>query len=588
MSGGWTSPFIRRFVQPLTEGTEPQDPPVKRPGYAVHDSATGFGPSGLYWHDIKGEGEKIEEIDTWICSPIHADAMTASDKDTDHGLLLRFQNAAGRWREWSMPMELLKGSGEELRGELLDLGVRINPRQHRLLNDYLMRQTPERRVLAATQTGWHSAGKVFVLPHRIIGASDVRFQSGHAQHDEFVTAGTLEGWRAEISARCIGNPMLNLAVSGALAGPLLDKVNRISGGIHLVGDSSTGKSTALSVAASVWGGPDFIRTWRATSNGLEGVAAALNDTALILDEISEADPAEVGAIIYSIGNGTGKSRADRTGASRPPKRWRVMLLSSGERTITATMAEGGRRRKAGQLVRLLDIPCRRSFGLFDVLHEQPNGRALSDKLRTESAHHFGHAGPAFVQALIEDDSGDLGELLANIQSREEFASESELEGRAASALALVAAAGELATYFGITGWQEGAAIKAVATAYQAWKGYQGQGQTESLQILEAVGSFIDRHGDSRFTDFSHNESVKVSAGRAGWFRTKGDARIYMFTPDGLKEAGGGFDINRILDALDEAGWIVERDNTGGKRSKKTKVNGETKSLYYIVPQEVEE
>lgn len=130
-----------------TEGTAQTKPPVNRPCFAVHEARTGYGPPGLYWHGRKEATEAAppKETDQWICSPLHADAMTASARDTDHGLLLRFQNAAGRWREWSMPMALLKGSGEELRGELLALGVRIDPASHRLLNAYLMSRYPKRR-----------------------------------------------------------------------------------------------------------------------------------------------------------------------------------------------------------------------------------------------------------------------------------------------------------------------------------------------------------------------------------------------------------------------------------------------------------
>ncbi len=50
---------------------------------------------------------------------------------------------------------------------------------------------------------------------------------------------------------------------------------------------STGKSTVLRVASSVWGGFDYLQSWRATSNGLEGIAAAHNDSLLCLDEIGE-------------------------------------------------------------------------------------------------------------------------------------------------------------------------------------------------------------------------------------------------------------------------------------------------------------
>jgi putative DNA primase/helicase len=572
-----------------TGGTARPKPPVERPCFAVHDHCTGYGQSGLWWHGVKDE----EEIDQWVCSPLHADAMTASDADTEHGLLLRFKNAAGRWREWSMPMALLKGSGEELRGELLALGVRIDPASHRLLNSYLMSRYPKRRVLAATETGWHDGGKVFVLPHRIIGDGDVRFQSEHAQHDAFIAGGSLDGWRSEIAARCIGNPILTLAVSAALAGPLLARVHRTSAGFNLVGDSSTGKSTALSGGASVWGGPGFIRTWRATANGIESIAAALNDTALILDEISEADPRELGTIIYSVGNGTGKSRASRTGGARAVRRWRVILLSSGERTITATMLEGGKRTKAGQEARLLDVPCARQHGIFDELHGMASGRQLSDTLRTAAANHYGHAGPAFTEHLLSDTDGDPGELLASIQSKPEFAADSSLEGRAAGAFALAALAGELATSYGITGWPEDEAIKAAAIGFKAWKEHRGKGHTETRQILQAVEDFIAKHGDSRFSHVLAGESGPMIRDRAGWFRDDDDGtdnngikrkkRVYLFTAGGLREATTGFDFRRALDALDSAGWIAERDE--GLRRKNMKVQGRSQNLYAIAPRD---
>ncbi|EXJ14864.1 DUF927 domain-containing protein [Imhoffiella purpurea] len=569
-----------------TEGTTRTKPAVDRPGFSVQAGWTGYGKPGTYWHGLKDE----EEVNQWVCSPLWADAMAHGERDADYGLLLRFRNASGREREWTMPMAMLRGSDEELRGELLNLGVRIDPISHRLLNAYLMSRYPERRILAATCTGWHSEGAVFVLPNRIIGTGDVRYQSEQADHDEFIQAGTFEGWRSEIAARCAGNPMLQHSVSAALAGPLLARLHRTGCGFHFVGDSSTGKSTALSVGASCWGGPGFIRTWRATGNGLEGIAAALNDTALILDEISEADPREIGSIIYAIGNGTGKSRAARSGKAREVRRWRVVLLSSGERTLAATMAEGGKRTKAGQEARLLDIPCTRAHGVFDDLHGLADGRAFSDALRTSANRHYGHAGPAFVERLIAD-ARDHGEYLARLIALKEFKADNGLEGRAAGAFALAALAGELAIEWGILPWSEGEALDAATIAYQGWRQARGKGQTETRQILEAVADFIAKHGDARFSPLrpteDEEEHAPVVRDRAGWWKEAADnhGRAYLFSSAGLREATEGFDLRRVLDALDQAGWIDEHDE--GKRSKKFKAQGRPQSLYAIAPAEVE-
>ena len=64
-----------------------------------------------------------------------------------------------------------------------------------------------------------------------------------------------------------------------------------------------------------------------SANGMEGAAALFNDCLLALDEISECDPKEVGAIVYALGNGRGKQRASRTGSARGVVRWRCFVLS---------------------------------------------------------------------------------------------------------------------------------------------------------------------------------------------------------------------------------------------------------------------
>ena len=560
-------------------------PTVTRPGFVVHEDWTGFGPPGLWWHSFKNKGESVEDIDQWVCSPLWAEATTANERERDFGLLLRFRNDFGADAEWSMPLRLLKGSGEEVRGELLDLGVRIDPSAHRLLNQYLMSRHPKRRVLAAAATGWHADGQVFVMPENSIGQGEVRFQSEHARHDEFAQAGTLDGWQTEIGARCVNNPTLTFAVSAALAGPFLAKIQRPGCGFHLTEDSSSGKTTLLHAAASCWGGAGFIRTWQATAAGLEGIAAAVTDTALVLDEISEADPRTIGSVIYQLGNGTGKSRGARTGGARAVQRWRVILLSSGERSLAATMAEGGKSPKAGMEVRLLDIPCARAAGVFDCFHGLSSARAFADALRASAARHHGHAGPELVKRVIENPQ-DYGEVHARLLRLPIFAGDDALEGRAAHAFALVAMAGELAAEWGIVPWPEGTALEAAAWAYGAWREGRPKGQSETTQILRAVADFLGAHGDSRFTSIfldgdGHHPVIRD---RCGWWRDTDQTRVFLFTPAGLREASAGFDFRRSLKALDTAGWIIDRDP--GRNSKKVKVQGRSLNLYAVaIPEE---
>ena len=559
-----------------------------RPKYVVlddwHESNGSKYRPGVWYFGAKQTAEGLTGLQSWICSPLHIEAITSNGHGDHFGRLLRFRNTLGVWREWAMPMELLRAAGEELRGALLSMGVEIDPVARNHLANYIQARPPKRQICCALQVGW--SGDSFVLPERVIGpnAADVIFQSVDVSRDEIATAGSLEKWQAKISHRAPGNPLLALALSCAFAGPLLAKCNAEGGGIHFIGDSSTGKTTLLEAACSVWGGPAYRRSWRSTSNGMEGAAARFNDSLLALDEISECDPREVGAIVYALGNGTGKQRASRTGAARGVTRWRCFVLSSGERSIATSMQEGGYRVKAGQSVRLLDVPAARKYGAWDELHGLANGTQFSDAIKSASVKHFGHAGRAFLEKLTFDRQ-DFCARLEAIKATPEFMHGSEgQDKRAAGRLAVVALVGELAAEYGLTGWPEGEATNAAAQAFKAWQGDRGQGNDEKRQIIERVQSFIDRHGDARFSNTQADQYTPVVRDRAGWWRDCGPPlqpwREYLFTADGLREALKGFDFRRALDELERAG-VVPKAGTDGKRSRLVKIDGRALRLYPI-------
>jgi putative DNA primase/helicase len=523
----------------------------------------------------------------WICSPLHVDAVTTDAHDGNFGRYLRFRTTLGKWRTFAMPMDLLRADGADLRGELLAMGVEIDPSQRNALAMYLQHRPPQKRILCALQTGWANSG-AFVLPDEVIGpkASGVAFQSSERTSDEYACGGTLQAWQADVGALAVGNPLLCLAVSAAFVGPLLLRCGAESGGIHLVGDSSTGKTTAVEAACSIWGGPSFVRSWRARSNGLEGVAALMNDSLLALDEISQCDPREVGAIVYQLGNGQGKQRASRTGSARPVLRWRCSVLSSGERTIGTTMAEGGHRVKAGQSVRLLDVPAQRSHGAWDELHGSASGAALSDRIKAAARQHYGHAGRAFLQRLTRDRETDFAAAAEGLKALPAFAPAND-DGqakRAAARFALIALAGETAAAYGVAPWPKGEAVKAASTAFRAWQRLRGNasgGGLERQQVAEKLAGFIERHGDARFSEVDlHGDAIVRD--RAGWWRAAGEERLYLFTAEGLREALVGFDFGRALDVLQELG-AIEKPGADGKRARPVRIGGRVVRLYEIAP-----
>ena len=540
----------------------------------------------------KGDNAVLVPTETWICTPLHITAGTADARDGSYGRLLRFKNTRGNWKEWAMPMHMLAGDGTGLCEVLFDLGMLIGSKPG--LTRYLQSMAPEEKgyLQCVLQPGWaDSRCRAFALPDTVIGpdAAGVVFQSDSKGDSDFGTAGTLEGWQAGIGAMAIQNPMLALAICTGFAGPLLAKVNAESGGPHLIGASSIGKSSALAAACSVWGSPAYKRTWRATSNGLESVAAGLNDCLLALDEISECDPKDVGPTVYMVGNGQGKQRAGRDGGFRSVARWRVSVLSNGEFSIGTSMAAGGHVIKAGQEVRFFDVPCGdRAHGVWDVLHHHPDARAFSDAIKDAAKTHYGHAGRAFVERLASDPT-DFGAALAAIRARPELATAGEgQEQRVAGRFAVLALAGELASSYRITGWPPGEAVRAAAAGLNAWRSLQTDkdgANRERGKAVQDVADFIDKHGDSRFSDadaLPDDQRQPLIHNRAGYWRNTDAGRVFLFTTGGMREALKGHDFGRALGYLQAAG-MMPPTGSDGKSAKVLVIQGKRSRWYEVRP-----
>ena len=311
---------------------------------------------------------------TFVCSPLTIEADTRDEHGENWGRLLVFADRDGVKKRWAMPMSLLAGDGREFREQLLSLGLDIAPgtKARNLLNAYLNTK-PEKKAFCVTKPGWHRGA--FVLPDGTIGADDgepIYLQTISANH-LFREKGSVEEWRDQIGRLCAGNSRLTLAASVAFAAALLDPLQGENGGWHLTGQSSTGKTTALLVGGSVQGGGGdrgFIRRWRATINGLETVAETHHDALLCLDEISECRPDDVNEAAYMLANGQGKARQSRGGALRRTLEWRLTFLSSGEISIADHVAQSGKRVRAGQEVRVINLPAdaEKGLGLFEDLH----------------------------------------------------------------------------------------------------------------------------------------------------------------------------------------------------------------------------
>lgn len=420
-------------------------------------------------------------------------------------------------------------------------------------------------------------------------AERIIYQSDGLADDPYRVGGELAGWQEGLARYAVGNSRLAFAMSAAFAGPLLLPAEAESGGFHFRGGSSIGKTTALQVAGSIWGGRDFPRTWRATSNGLESVALMHCDTLLLLDEMGQCDSREVGQVAYMLANGQGKTRAGRSGEARRAARWRTLFLSTGEIGLADKIAEDGRGRRAaaGQEVRIVDIPADAGagMGIFETLHDFPSADAFARHLKAAAGEHFGHASHAYLDRLTRDFDG-IAPVVSGFQN--EFVAENcppNADGqvsRVVARFALVAAGGEMATAFGVLPWQPGEATRAAAKCFRDWLDTRGGIEpAEEREALSAVRRFIELHGTSRFEPMgslapTDNMGAPIDTriqSRAGFRRRDDEGSIeYIVLPEVWRgEVCAGLDAVMVAKTL--AGRGMLKPGSGGKLQNNQRVPG---------------
>ncbi|MGH8729784.1 MAG: DUF927 domain-containing protein, partial [Burkholderiales bacterium] len=555
-----------------------------------------FYDDGLYVNEVRN-GAPLPR--SKVCERFEVPALVRDPANCGWGSLLEFLDPDRSKHRVIVPHAALRGEGLEALSLLMDRGFVPRAGRDRYLIEYLREQRSEKRARVTNRTGWHGdpLDAVFVLPELSIGAREERwlFQSD-APAQTFKTRGTSEGWRDEVSRLCIGNSRLLFAVSVAFAAPLLYVAGAESGGFHFRGLSSSGKTTFLRIGASVCGAPDsFMQRWRATDNGLEALALQHCDAPLYLDEIAQIDPRVAGEVAYMLANGGGKQRAARTGGMRERASWRLLFVSAGEIGLAEHMQEVGKRARAGQELRLCDIPADAGAGLgcFENLHDHANGSEFARALDRAARQNYGTAFAAFLTRLTQERENlpaFLREGVHRFERQYLTGSASGQAQRVAARFALVGLAGELATDYGVTAWARGDALSAAGVCFRAWlESRGGEGNQEERAMLAQVREFFERHGEARFADWERTAMTDDHAPRvinkAGFRKHDGaeDKTEWFVYPNVFKtEVCKGFDPRAVSRLLLARGFLNPADKDHAARSLKLPGEGQRR-VYHVLP-----
>ena len=504
----------------------------------------------------------------WVCGHLEVLALARTADSKEWGKLVTFSDPDKRKKQLVIPMRHFNGDGLAATGELLAEGLTIAPKGRQPVLEYLQTTEIEKRARTTNRTGWHDQADemTFVLPDTAIGSGGEEWLYSNQLPDAnpYKQRGTLKQWQEKVAAMCAGNSRLVFAVSTAFASPLLQLVSAESGGFHYRGGSSSGKSTALFVAASVCGSRDYLQRWRGTDNGIEALAQSRSDALLILDEIKQLDGKIAAEAAYMLGNGCGKVRANANGGARNQATWRLLFLSSGELSLAQHVADAGKRVHAGAEIRLCDVPADAGMdmGLFEAIHGFDSPDKFSDALVANAAKYHGVAFIEYIKCVLakrEVISPMLEECEAVFSKATLTDKASGQARRVASRFALVAAGGELATEWGITGWQPGEAMQAAISCFKAWlAGYGGEGNQEERQMLTQVRHFLEQHHDGRFTSIGRasDDHAPKTLLRVGYSNKLDDGTHYYILPASFREeVCKGFDHRSVAKLLIIKGYM---------------------------------
>jgi hypothetical protein len=417
---------------------------------------------GRIWvHKFEGFNKERGERWTPIASPFGIPArLRHADQGDAYGLRCLVQDMAGKPRAVDFERAGLARMGaSEIRSALFAAGLRTGADGEIIAVQCLKAADPEREIVVVRYPGWQEVvglpDPVFICPNGdMIGApADLALElaaSGRMAPNVAV-AGTLEGWREGIEAAffCDDCPHWVLGIAAGFVGTLVSLLGLDTCGINLSGLSSSGKTTGQRLAVSAWSTPDIRRrglaqSARASDNAVEALAQRATGTVLSLDELAHGDGKVTERVIYMIAGGRGKERMKPDALIREGYSWSTFAILSSECSLQEKIRAGGGEWRAGMAVRIVDI---------DVTGINRNVGSETFRVINKIEHHYGHAGPAFVDAMI---SQGLHRQAAALRKRVDAGAQ-EIAGadadgaklRAAIPFALLLIAGEMAKAFGI-------------------------------------------------------------------------------------------------------------------------------------------
>ena len=255
---------------------------------------------------------------------------------------------------------------------------------------------------SSSKLGWINDG---FIPYdkEIIFDGDARFKQ---LFESIKQNGNRDVWYKHVKElRATNRPEIKFMLAASFASILVGLLGGLPFFVDLWGETEGGKTVSLMLAASVWACPDenkFIGDFRTTDVALEAKADMLNNLPLILDDSSKVSGRikdNFEGVVYDLCSGKGKSRSNKELGVNRENRWKLAILTNGERPLQSCVNQGG------AINRILEVEC------GEKIYKSPQDTA---KILKEN---YGFAGRDFVSAIREIGVDAIYEMQQEIQKK---------------------------------------------------------------------------------------------------------------------------------------------------------------------------
>jgi putative DNA primase/helicase len=475
---------------------------------------------------------------------------------------------------------------QKIFSQLLGCGYQYNLSCQRHLLKYLYSLGSNLSLYTViNKTGWIQDS--FIMPHKTYGDKFLHFKTIEKSIDSpFNSQGTLEDWKNSVAIPSSNSSRLIFVIGCAFAAPLLSIFEIEGGGFHFFGETSTGKTTLLKVAASVIGKPSqIIQRWRATSNGLESVAQEHNHLLLPLDEIAQAEPRNIGNIAYMLANGQGKVRSNRNGDATSTKTWKTLFLSTGEVTLADTIAQDGKSIKGGQENRMPDIPACPSSGsgVFESHKGYESSSELVRALEEGTECFYGTPIDAYLTQLVQHINPEWvqskQDTLKNLSiALKLIAPNDNAVGRVVNRFALIELALLIAEEWNIIHFTTEEIKQSIKTVFEDWLLHRGG--IGNIEIKKAVDRIKHLFQSSIHSNriIHITEGSLVSTGHSKLLAYKMNSELLVPTSVFDNELCIGVNKKDLIKALQDEN-ILKRSTESDRNTIKRQIDGKRKSYY---------